>query len=436
MASSNFKLRVNPSGKCKIYLHFNYGRKQVYRYSLKYSLDDKSYWDKNKQRVKVTPKVSNAEEINSYLAQLDEYSDILLRKYSTNEYSNLTNDYIGRELNELIEGKKESQIKDQSFINFFNWFLSYYSTNPRPRINKPYKKGTLKSLKNTRNLLINFQKKYKVLEFNDINLDFHQSLLKYLTKNEYSTNYKGTVIKNIITVVNDAYERDYHQNLDFRKSNFTKPREKVNHIYLSEEEIEQIEDLDLSTILANPQEYFKNQTTPIPSLDLLTRVREFFLVAYYTGLRIEDVLDLDSQNVEMISTQNGDFNILRVDTEKTKLLIEIPIKRKLQKIIDKYNGNFPPKVSAQKINLYIKIIGKAANIINLHKENTSRKPKYEQITNHTARRSFCTNAYKNGMHTLDIMSISGHKSEKVFLNYIKATPRDRLNQIKDHPFFK
>jgi len=436
MASANFKLRVNPSGNCKIYLHFNYGRKQVYRHPVKYSLEDKSHWDKGKQRVKVISEVPNAEEINSYLAQLDEYSDKLIRRYASHTIGNLTNTYIKRDLLILLEGEEKNKEKDQSFINFFNWFLIYYEKNPRPRINKPYKKGTLKSLKNTRNLINNFQKQYKLLEFEDINLDFHQSLLNYLTKNNYSTNYKGTVIKNIITVVNDAYERDYHQNLDFKKSNFTKPREKVNHIYLSEREIEQIEELDLNVILENPEEFIEKKSTPIPSLNLLTRVREFFLIAYYTGLRIEDVLFLDSQNVETILTTSGEFKILRVDTEKTKVLIEIPIKQKLQKILDKYNGNFPPKVSAQKNNLYIKIIGKAANITELHKENTSRKPKYEQITNHTARRSFCTNAYKNGMHTLDIMSISGHKSEKVFLNYIKATPRDRLNQIKDHPFFK
>jgi integrase len=47
-------------------------------------------------------------------------------------------------------------------------------------------------------------------------------------------------------------------------------------------------------------------------------------------------------------------------------------------------------------------------------------PKYDLITSHTGRRSFCTNMYKRGLPTLMIMSISGHKTEKSFLKYIKV----------------
>ncbi len=57
------------------------------------------------------------------------------------------------------------------------------------------------------------------------------------------------------------------------------------------------------------------------------------------------------------------------------------------------------------------------------------------VTNHTARRSFCTNAYKSGMPTIDIMSISGHKSERIFLNYIKVTEDERAIKISSHKFF-
>lgn len=57
------------------------------------------------------------------------------------------------------------------------------------------------------------------------------------------------------------------------------------------------------------------------------------------------------------------------------------------------------------------------------------------LTNHTARSSFCTNAYKADVSVIDIMAISGHTSEMVFYNYIKASPMERLEKISEHAFF-
>jgi integrase len=61
--------------------------------------------------------------------------------------------------------------------------------------------------------------------------------------------------------------------------------------------------------------------------------------------------------------------------------------------------------------------------------------KYNLISNHTARRSFCTNAYLSEMPTIDIMAISGHTSEKVFYNYIKVSHLQRAEKIGKHKFF-
>ena len=54
-----------------------------------------------------------------------------------------------------------------------------------------------------------------------------------------------------------------------------------------------------------------------------------------------------------------------------------------------------------------------------------KKPKYEFVSSHTARRSFATNEYKlRNLTTREIMSITGHKTEKSFYKYIRETPRD------------
>ena len=66
---------------------------------------------------------------------------------------------------------------------------------------------------------------------------------------------------------------------------------------------------------------------------------------------------------------------------------------------------------------------------------TKRVPKYQLIKTHTARRSFCTNAYKAGMDCLDIMALSGHTTEKSFLRYIKVTQEERARRIAGAWFF-
>jgi hypothetical protein len=47
--------------------------------------------------------------------------------------------------------------------------------------------------------------------------------------------------------------------------------------------------------------------------------------------------------------------------------------------------------------------------------------KYTYLQTHTARRSFCSNEYLKGTDPMIIMAISGHKSHKSFMRYIKVS---------------
>jgi len=67
---------------------------------------------------------------------------------------------------------------------------------------------------------------------------------------------------------------------------------------------------------------------------------------------------------------------------------------------------------------------------------TTKNFKFDLVKTHTARRSFCTNAYLSGMNPIDIMQISGHSSINTFLNYIKADALHKAVKIGTHPFFK
>src|SRR5206468_6879682 len=90
-------------------------------------------------------------------------------------------------------------------------------------------------------------------------------------------------------------------------------------------------------------------------------------------------------------------------------------------------------------NLHIKIIGKFTGINRTTKFSYKKgnkdvalvKPKYEWITTHTARRSFCTNEFLAGTPVELIMKISGHKSVKDFYKYIRITPEEAGRKIKE-----
>ncbi|WP_153800677.1 tyrosine-type recombinase/integrase, partial [Foetidibacter luteolus] len=59
------------------------------------------------------------------------------------------------------------------------------------------------------------------------------------------------------------------------------------------------------------------------------------------------------------------------------------------------------------------------------------RPKYEWITSHTCRRSFCTNEFLAGTPVDLIMKISGHKSLRDFYRYIRVTPEEAGQKIKE-----
>ena len=57
-------------------------------------------------------------------------------------------------------------------------------------------------------------------------------------------------------------------------------------------------------------------------------------------------------------------------------------------------------------------------------EVTTKAHKWELVSSHTARRTFATNCYLDGIPTRTIMRITGHKKEDDFFRYIRMTPED------------
>ena len=68
---------------------------------------------------------------------------------------------------------------------------------------------------------------------------------------------------------------------------------------------------------------------------------------------------------------------------------------------------------------------------------TETKQRWQLISSHTARRSGATNLYNTKrLSTGDIMSITGHSSEKSLMRYIRNTKEDIANNIAGDIYFK
>lgn len=65
----------------------------------------------------------------------------------------------------------------------------------------------------------------------------------------------------------------------------------------------------------------------------------------------------------------------------------------------------------------------------LHRKLNKKYPKYELVSSHICRRTFATNLYGQ-IDTMTIMKITGHATERQFLNYIKITPKEYALRLK------
>ena len=387
-----------------IYLFFAFNKSR-----LKYSTGQKvqpRYWNPEKQRVKLLRQFRQAESINHLLDKLEGdistcYRDILI------EGKTPTPELLRIRLNEVLK-KEDSNTKD----------LADFAERVLEASNR--KEGTKRAIKQTiRNLKEFKEKTGKSLHFDSIDLDFYDQYLEYAKDCGYSQNTIGTHIKNIKVFMREAFERGLTKNNHFRSKRFKKLEEESQTIYLSNEELKTLNDLDLSD---NAK---------------LDKVRDLFLVGCYTGLRYSDLAQLAIENI------SNNKKVIKVRTQKTDETVVIPINTVVSKIIAKYKGQLPAAISNEKMNEYLKILAQKAELdhpIEVISTKGGKRTKvifkkYEMVTVHTARRSFSTNAYLHNVPTISIMKITGHKTEKSFLKYIKISQEDNANKLLSHPFF-
>lgn len=158
-------------------------------------------------------------------------------------------------------------------------------------------------------------------------------------------------------------------------------------------------------------------------------VRDLFIVGCMTGQRYSDYSRLSKNNVV------GDN--IHVMQQKTKNKAVIPITDYVREIFEKYGGDLPLARCIQYFNKSIKAICKKVGLTDVvvYEEEQAgdivmvKKPKFEMISSHTARRTFATNMIRNNVSTSKIMKCTGHKSTACFDRYDRMTLVDNARSL-------
>ena len=421
MASVKFLLRNKKATKfVTIYYAVNLSAKSRVRGATKLKIHPK-YWDDENQRVRNMSDVSEIKDNLNF--KLTDFKKFILKTINDYDFYDTSEIEIQLKKDINIFFGKTTKEKKLNFYTFSDQFINQSKNRIIDNTGRTLSNRTIKEYERTLDLLKDFEKIHRYpISFESINMDFYGLFIDYLENLDFSLNTIGKFIKQLKVFMNAALEENLHTNISFKSRRFIKPSSKSTQIYLNEKELKKIIDIDYNED---------------PKRD---NARNLFLIGAYTGLRVSDFNGLSKSNIHEIDGKR----FFKVIVKKTGKYLPIPIHPVVEKILEKNNGNLPKYMPEQHINLELKKIGAKAKLndnvvikkVKGGKEITEHKKKYELIGNHTGRRSFCTNAYFAGMPTLDIMAISGHTSEKVFLDYLKITADERALKISENSFFK
>jgi integrase len=245
--------------------------------------------------------------------------------------------------------------------------------------------------------------------FDDMDYAFCEDFIEWMSARGLCANTRGSHVKFLKAAMNEAYKNKLHDNEGFRS--FRKEAEQVDAVYLTNEEV--------------------NKVAELPLCGSHKIARDLFIIGCHTGMRFSDYSRLSMDDIS--------DGVIHFITQKCKTPVDIPAHPRVLKILQEYGGKVPT-MSQQKFNAYIKDVCKEAGLkesILIRKSGQQvRCEKWEIISSHTARRTGLTNMYKAGIPTYRCMMISGHKTEQVFLTYLRITQEENAEFLKDNPFFK
>ena len=391
-------------------------------------------WNASKEKIKAIYFDENnfsIEQRNSVEQALNDLKSKVEREITLGTTKGLiiTREYVSRIIDQFFN--KIPETKKETLNQYFERFIKEIKSGERLHNHhgayEPimYREGTIKNYEGFRNIWNKFQGK-KQLDFEDIDISVYNSFIHYcvqlpnkikIEEPGLSTNTIGRHVKQLKRIMKTARLEKLHNNAEYE--NFKEPRANVHNIYLNEDELKKLYDLKLS------------------GMD--EKIRDVFLIGCFTLQRFSDYSRISPN---MIQSKSNNGKVIELIQQKGNHRVVIPIRPSLDTLLTKYDYTVP-KIHPQKLNERIKELARDAGItepIQMEKYKGGRRisetiPKCELIMSHTARRSGCTNMFKDGVQPIIIMKISGHKTEREFLKYILISSEETADGLINDPNF-
>ena len=406
MASVRYTLRSKSTNPSVIMGRLYYDGKE-FVFSTKYSVNPKN-WNQKKNRV--SPGERFYEDINQFL--VDEESRVLeLYGKLRREGIEISNDVIRK----AFDGNDDKTI---TLYRHIETVIQHRKDNGKK--SRDGKDHRLNKYEVSYRLIKEFAASQygRDLTFDDIDIDFYNKYTKWLRDYPYAENTVGSNIGVLKRFLNLATLDGINQKMTYKSSEFKVVNKHIKHIYLTEDEVNHLFNMQLS--------------------GHLEKTRDIFIIGCRTGLRVSDYGRCISDNVES-------SGLICIDeTEKTGEPVYIPMHWQIRAILDKHKG-LPPLITDQKLNEYLKELGKKAGFTRLVKDTRQGRnkpkdtseyvPKYELITTHTARRSCATNMYLAGFDLYFIQGILGHTKITTTIKYLGTTRQIIALKMVDNPYF-
>ncbi|WP_282638049.1 tyrosine-type recombinase/integrase [Sphingobacterium thalpophilum] len=404
----------------QLYLYYSFSGTRL-EYYTGFRIEEKYYnnqYFKNNQKKPIKNNYGFAAQIND---TLDEMMTFCMTQVNTNKVrsKDILRALLDEEFKDKIKVPDNEANTDvqHDLISYFELVIKERRDGTRVIIKGPRKGQRYKesSIKNQDTTLYNLKRyiqinKLENIPFKEVNLNFYNKFKKMCFEDlGMTTSTFATRIRDIKAIMNEAGEFFVTEEIGHKSSRFIKPDYESDTVAVSMQDIEKLHNHDF--------------------VGKFNRVKDLFLIGCYSGMRFEDF-----SNFEILSL---DDRFLRMKQNKTEERVTIPIMKKLREILKKYDNNWPKPVSNQEFNRTIKEIfkSKALNIdreIIIKVEGVQKKVKLSSmIGSHTGRRSYATNMFMLGVPNLLIMTATGHKTEKSFLKYIRATNEDKARLLAE-----
>lgn len=331
--------------------------------------------------------------------------------------NHLTVDYLMKHSKDDFESFIKSRIRGieatirKNPVEFINAYIARKANMVNRDTQRRIVSGTVYNHRNALKRLQLFcdERRLKIV-WELFNARLEENLTAWMMNRDYAANTIASQFSIMKVWLSEAEMEGLITDKAFHK--YTTKVQDVDNIYLAEDEIQRIYNIDFSD---------EAVTSQIDPKCMIEQTRDLFVVACWTGLRFGDWRDLSKADLTA--------DTMTITTSKTNKTVIIPLHPMVKNIIQKYGGKLPMAVDKTHALKQIRKCGELANIneeVSLArviggKTVIRREPKYNFIMNHTARRAFATNMYLKGVQTISIMAITGHTTEANFMKYIKIS---------------